>query len=242
MPRIIDFGVRDYLETLSFQTSIFENLVSAKRRGEKGEEAILIGEHYPVITLGRRAKENNVLLPDDLLERRGVRKYHVGRGGDVTYHCPGQIILYPIIDLEKHGLGVKDFVNVMEECIILLLKEYGIKGERVEGATGVWIGKNTPRERKICAMGIKCSHFCTMHGLALNVNSDLEGFQMINPCGFQDKGVTSIEKELELSGLMVPVSENSGKEIIVDVKRKLLHIFFSLEFPFEEILYLPEKL
>ena len=234
---IIDFGLGNYREILTMQTSFFENLISEKKSGVRGKEYLLIGEHPPVITLGRKAKENNVLLSISLLKERGIETFHIGRGGDVTYHCPGQLILYPILDLQSHKLGVKDYVNLLEESVILLLREYGITADRIEGATGVWIDKGKADERKICAIGIKCSHFCTMHGLALNVTSDLSGFSMINPCGFIDKGVTSLQNELclkQASGRK-PSKENScyeGEEIsFEDVKKRLSDIFLSLIFP-----------
>lgn len=220
----MDFGIKEYSSVLRLQEEYFEHLVKSKKAGEKSEEYLLIGEHPAVITMGRRGKTENILMSEDQLRKGGIEIFRIGRGGDVTYHCAGQIILYPIIDLEKHHLSVKEYVNILEESVILLLRKYGIKGERVEGATGVWVGKGTTDERKICAIGVKCSYFCSMHGLALNVNSDLSGFSMINPCGFQNKGVTSMEKEM-------------GKKFDLDeVKKDLLFTFLSLIFPFEEIL------
>ncbi|MCH5235008.1 MAG: lipoyl(octanoyl) transferase LipB [Muribaculaceae bacterium] len=216
---VIDFGIRDYGEILEVQRSLFDNLVKAKKEGKERNEYILIGEHYPVITLGRRAKEENVLMPESYLKEKGVSIYHIGRGGDVTYHCPGQLIVYPILDLDKHKLGVKGYVDLLEETVITLISKYGIKGERVEGATGVWLGRGSKRERKICAIGIKCSHFCAMHGIGLNVTSDLSGFSMINPCGFQNKGVTSMEKE-------IPSSPNEGNKLKMDkIKKEFTEIF-----------------
>ena len=217
---IVDFATSDYEEILRLQTCFFDELVEAKKAGSVGQEYLLAGEHPPVITLGRRAKQENILEARDILSARGVGVYATGRGGDVTYHAPGQLILYPILDLERHHLGVKGYVDLLEESVMRLLETYGIKGERVEGATGVWIGKDTSEERKICAIGVKCSHFCTMHGLALNVNTDLSGFGFINPCGFKDKGVTSMKKEL-------------GHEVDFEkVKQQLLHIFLGLIFSF----------
>ena len=221
MMKVLDFETGNYGEILKLQEYFFNDLIGNKQRGEKGEEVILIGEHSPVITLGRRAKESNILVPNHILENRGVGVYHIGRGGDVTYHCPGQLIVYPIIDLEKHRLGVKSYVELLEESVIRLLKNYGIKGERVDGATGVWIGKGSDKERKVCAIGIRCRRYCTMHGIGLNVTSDLEGFSLINPCGFKDKGVTSMKKELEIKDL------DMGK-----IKKEFLDIFLSLIFPF----------
>lgn len=195
--KVIEFGCRDYGEILALQEELFQKLIESKKAGIKGEEYILIGEHPPVITMGRRAKESNLLLSREIFEEKGIKVYHIGRGGDVTYHCPGQLVVYPVIDLERHGFGVKSFVDFLEECVILFLAAYGVKGERIEGKTGVWIGKGTGRERKICAIGIKCSHFCTMHGLSININADLSGFSYINPCGFSSSSVTSLQLELD---------------------------------------------
>lgn len=194
---VIDFGLTDYGIILNQQQSLFETLIEAKKSGKEEREYVLIGEHPSVITMGRRAVEGNILQPPEFLEKKGIKVFKIGRGGDVTYHCEGQLILYPIIDLERHRLGVKEYVNLLEETVINVLAPYGLKGERIEGATGVWLGKDTERERKICAIGVKCSRFCTMHGLSLNVNSDLSGFEFINPCGFKDKGVTSMARELK---------------------------------------------
>lgn len=229
MVKVIDFGIGKYEEILNSQRELFGSLVKDKKEGREGEEFILIGEHFPVITLGRRAHESNVLIPQNILNERGIELYKIERGGDVTYHGPGQLIVYPILDLEKHRFGVKDYVNLLEETVIKLLQNYGIKGERVDGATGVWIDKGSKKERKICAIGIKCSRFCTMHGLALNVNPDLTGFSLINPCGFVDKGVTSLQKE---------TGNFASENAMSIIKKDFLHIFLSLIFPFEEILYL----
>ena len=218
---IIDFGVKEYEEVLKLQTSLFTDLIEEKREGKEGKEYILIGEHPSVITIGRRGKDSNILMSEEGLRQLGIKTFHIGRGGDVTYHCPGQLIVYPIFDLEKHNLGVKGYVDLLEETVIRLLKNYNIKGESVEGATGVWLDKGGDNERKICAIGIKCSRFCTMHGIALNVNSDLSGFSLINPCGFQDKGVTSIKKEI-----------SPGRELgMEEVKKEFLDIFLSLILP-----------
>lgn len=196
MIELIDFGLGEYDEILSQQKEKFDQLILSKRDGLPGKEYLMIGEHSSVITIGRRGKISNLLQDERYLSKEGIKVHHITRGGDITYHNPGQIILYPIIDLERHGFGVKTYVEFLEKNIIELLSLYGIKGEVIEGATGVWLGAGTPNERKICAIGIKCSRFCTMHGLSLNVNNDLTGFTFINPCGFQDKGVTSIEQEI----------------------------------------------
>ena len=202
---IIDEGVRPYSIMLSKQRRLFKQMVDLKKGGMPVEEEyILMVEHPSVITLGRHAKETNVLFDEEELSRRGVELYHIERGGDVTYHGPGQLIAYPLIDLEYHRLGVKDYVELLEEVVIRTIADFGIVGERVAGASGVWIESGTIRERKICALGVKCSRFITMHGLALNVNTDLGGFDLINPCGFIDKGVTSMASEL---GSLVPLQQ-----------------------------------
>lgn len=186
-----------YSDALEYQRTLFNRMVDRKKSGKPvDEEYLLIADHEPVITLGRHAKETNLLFSEDMLRNKGIEVFRIERGGDVTYHGPGQLVVYPLIDLEKYGLGVKDYVDLLEESVIRTLDEYGIKGERVEGATGIWIGKGSADERKICAIGIRCSRYISMHGLALNVNTDLSAFTLINPCGFIDKGVTSIAKEI----------------------------------------------
>lgn len=194
---IEDFGVADYRTIWDKQKRLFNTLIEERKRGEKiNQEYILLGEHNPVYTLGFHGKESNLLFTEERLRTLGVECIRIERGGDITYHGPGQLIVYPIIDLEYHNLGVKQYMSMLEDCVIELIGRYGIRGEKVEGATGVWIDVGTPRERKICAMGIKCSRFITMHGLALNVNTDMSAFSAINPCGFIDKGVTSMAQEL----------------------------------------------
>lgn len=210
---ILDEGLKKYGEMLEKQRSLFSSMVEKKKAGLPIEnEYLILVEHEPVVTLGKHAKEQNVLLSEEMLNAQGVELFHIERGGDVTYHGPGQLVVYPLLDLESHHLGVKDYVNLLEEAVIRTISEFGIKGERVAGASGVWIGAGTPNERKICALGVKCSRFITMHGLALNVNTDLNGFRLINPCGFVDKGVTSMAKET-----------NSTQDIKHVKKRILFH-------------------
>ncbi len=215
---IIDEGKKEYAEMLSKQRRVFSEMVERKKNAFPiEEEYIFFVEHLPVITLGKHAKEANVLFNEEQLEGQGVSLFHIERGGDVTYHGPGQLVVYPIIDLEFHHLGVKDYVALLEEAVIRTIAEFGIHGERVEGASGVWIDTGTNKERKICALGVKCSRYITMHGLALNVNTDLSGFRLINPCGFIDKGVTSIEAELHKE-----VDINRVKETLGNHFKKLL--------------------
>lgn len=227
--KIHDYGCSDYEKILIKQREFFQKIIEEKReKGHPEEEYILIGEHNPVITLGKHADKANILLDKTSLKEKGIKIYEIERGGDVTYHCPEQLVVYPIVDLKNHKLGVKKYVEILEESVIRLLKLYGINGERISGATGVWIRKESGEEKKICAIGVKCSHFCTMHGLALNVNSDLKGFEMINPCGFKDKGVTSMESEL-------------GRKLDFEtIKKEFSAIFLSLIFPFEEVFDFPE--
>lgn len=196
MIEVRDLGRMRYADAWKIQHELFDSIVGIKKGGGSPEkEYLLLVEHDPVVTLGKHARESNLLLSEEMMSARGVECFHVERGGDVTYHGPGQLVAYPILDLERHRLGVKDYVSLLEEAVIRTIALYGIKGERVEGASGVWIGKGTASERKISALGVKCSRFCTMHGLALNVNTDLSGFSIINPCGFVDKGVTSMSRE-----------------------------------------------
>ncbi len=191
-----DLGRMPYREALELQQRLQSELKEAKLSGTGGEETVLLVEHPHVYTLGRHGKPENMLLSPERLSALGAELVSVGRGGDITYHGPGQLVVYPILDLERHGLGIKAYVDLLEESVIRTIAAFGIKGERVEGATGVWLDKGKPGERKICAIGVACSRYVTMHGLALNVNTDLKMFSAINPCGFIDKGVASIAGEL----------------------------------------------
>lgn len=197
-----------YREMWDYQRSLFDSMVADKKGGKSPqEEYILFLEHLPVLTLGRHGHAEN-LVNEEEMRNRGIECIRIERGGDITYHGPGQLVVYPIIDLERHHLGIKSYINLLEEAVIRTIADYGILGERVEGATGVWIDKGKPTERKICAIGVKCSRYVSMHGLALNVNTDLSAFNLINPCGFTDKGVTSIAREL---GKPVDFSEVAHK-------------------------------
>jgi lipoyl(octanoyl) transferase len=170
-----------------------------------------------VFTLGKSGQHNNLLINDEFLKKINASYYQSDRGGDITYHGPGQIVGYPIFDLEALHSGVKEYIHKMEEAIILCLKDYSISASRLEGATGVWLDVNTPKARKICAIGVKVSKAVTMHGFALNVNTDLNYFSYINPCGFVDKGVTSMQKELG--------KELSLPEIEENLKNKFIELF-----------------
>ncbi len=185
-----------YRQMWNFQHTLFDKMVRKKKEGELiDKEYLILLQHTPVLTIGRHGKLENLVNEKEML-REGIECIRIERGGDITYHGPGQLVAYPILDLERHYLGVKSYINLLEDAVIRTIAEYDIKGERLEGATGVWVGKGTGKERKICAIGVKCSRFVTMHGLALNVNTNLDAFRLINPCGFTDKGITSIALEI----------------------------------------------
>ena len=196
MTQFIDLRDAPYREVLDMQHNIFNRRVALRRDGlPAGDDYLITVTHQPVYTLGRHADPSNVLRRE-WLAARGAEVVEIDRGGDVTFHGPGQLVVYPIIDLQSRGMGIKTYVNLLEEAVIRTVGEYGIETGRVDGATGVWIGCGTPAERKICAIGLRCSRFITMHGLALNVSTDLTWFSAINPCGFTDKGVTTLYREL----------------------------------------------
>jgi lipoyl(octanoyl) transferase len=195
--RYIDLGLKDYKETWDYQQDIQNRLIQAKLSGINPPEksCLIFVEHPHVFTLGKSGKENNLLINRQFLDSIGATFYKIDRGGDITYHGPGQLVGYPVFDLDQQDIGVKKFIALLEESIILALKETGIKAGRMNGATGVWIQGPNQTMNKICAIGVKISRGVTMHGFALNVNTDLQYFSYINPCGFTDKGVTSVEKE-----------------------------------------------
>ena len=199
-----NWGEIDYATAWQRQTELFDALIDAKLNGRSYQNRLVFCTHPHVYTLGRHGKEANMLLTDDQLQRIGATMFHIDRGGDITYHGPGQIVCYPIINLEDFHLGLKEYIAVLEESVIRVCAGYGITCGRVKGATGVWIDIDRPSERKICAIGVRSSHFVTMHGLAFNVCTDLNYFNYIHPCGFVDKGVTSVSRELNRP---VPLSE-----------------------------------
>jgi len=200
----IDLSLIDYKEAWDYQESLFSELKEIKNYNNLNENKpkewknyILYCEHPHVYTLGQNGDEQNLLVDYIQLQAKNASFYKINRGGDITYHGPGQIVCYPIINLNNFNFGVKSYINNLEEVIIRTLNDYGIKAERLEGATGVWIDKDViGKARKIAAIGVRASHYITMHGFAFNINTDLKYFDHINPCGFTDKGVTSLEKEL----------------------------------------------
>jgi len=201
----IDLGLIDYKKAWDYQEEIFANFLQIKSKNRdlpEGEQIsidnkLILCEHPHVYTLGKSGQQNNLLISDAFLKKINATYYKINRGGDITYHGPGQIVGYPIIDLERFNLQVKQYIAKLEQSIILMLKEFGIEAGRLPGATGVWLDSDNDKARKICAIGVKASRFITMHGFALNVNTNLEYFSYINPCGFIDKGVTSMERELK---------------------------------------------
>lgn len=200
----VDWGLVPYAEAWKRQTEWFDEVVRAKSEQHAYENRIVMCQHPHVYTLGRSGKENNMLLNPEQLERLGATLYHIDRGGDITYHGPGQWVCYPILNLEEFGLGLKEYVHLLEEAVIRVCASYGIEAGRLAKATGVWLEGDMPRARKICAIGVRSSHYVTMHGLAFNVNTDLRYFSYIHPCGFVDKGVTSLRQELKQE---VPMDE-----------------------------------
>lgn len=200
-------GRTEYSEAWEIQKRLFEELLRQKHEGAPEEQYVLFVEHPHVYTLGKSGHESNLLVNEQFLKQIGATYFHTDRGGDVTYHGLGQLVGYPILDLEHIGVSLRDYIWSIEESIIRTVAEYGITADRLEGATGVWLDPHSPRARKICAIGVKASHFVTMHGFALNVTTDLSYFSHINPCGFTDKGVTSIEKETGLRPTLEEVEE-----------------------------------
>ncbi len=196
----IDLGKIRYADALVIQQNYFNHLVNNKIQGISNEKLnkLLLCEHFPVITLGKSADEKNVLFGNDQLELNGIELYHVGRGGDTTFHGPGQITGYPILDLECFTSDLKHYMRQLEEVVIRTIADYGLKGYRMEQFTGVWVDAVSDKmPKKIAAFGVKTSRWISMHGFALNVNTDLAYFAYINPCGITDKGVTSLRVELQ---------------------------------------------
>jgi len=226
----VDFqnlGLIDYKNAWDYQEELFQKVVSVKQENRKSKinraspNFLLFCEHPHVYTLGKSGKESNLLINEEFLKSKGARLYKINRGGDITYHGPGQVVGYPILDLDNFGLSIKSYIHKLEEVIIQTLKHFGIDSSRSEGATGVWLDANDAiKARKICAMGVRTSHWVSMHGFALNVNTDLSYFDYIVPCGIVGKNVTSITKEL-------------GKTISIEEVHEVLRNEFSNIFGME---------
>lgn len=197
-----DLGFRDFGEVWEYQESRFQEILDVKIRNRREGTSLptpnyfLFVEHPHVYTLGKSGDMGNLLASQEQLTEKGATFYRINRGGDITYHGPGQVVGYPILDLDNFFTDIHKYLRLLEEMVIRTLGEYGLKGERSEGETGVWLDVGTPHARKICAMGVRASRWVTMHGFALNVNSDLSYFDMMIPCGIRGKGVTSLNREL----------------------------------------------
>ncbi len=221
-----DLGLIDYKECWDYQEKLFTEILEVKslnrkqNKTEKTKNHLLFCEHPHVYTLGKSGDKKNLLVNEDYLKSRGATFHKINRGGDITYHGPGQLVAYPILDLDNFFTDIHKYLRFLEEAVISTLKEYGLESERSKGETGVWLDVGTPKARKICALGVKSSRWVTMHGFAFNINSNLSYFGNIIPCGITDKSVTSLQKEL-------------GREIdMEEVKNKVkshLIILFEME-------------
>ncbi|WP_298761966.1 lipoyl(octanoyl) transferase LipB [uncultured Psychroserpens sp.] len=226
--KLEDLGARDFKDTWDYQEQLFKGILDTKiknRREDAGldtDNYFLFVEHPHVYTLGKSGDMSNLLLSEEQLTQKGATFYKINRGGDITYHGPGQIVGYPILDLDNFFTDIHKYLRFLEEVIILTLAEYGLKTDRSPGETGVWLDVGTPFARKICAMGVRASRWVTMHGFALNVNADLGYFDNIIPCGIRGKAVTSLNVEL---GTTV-ISENEVKEKLL----KHFKVLFEAEF------------
>ena len=202
--KLEDLGLKDFKDTWDYQETLFKAILDTKiknRREDAGlatDNHFLFVEHPHVYTLGKSGDLSNLLLSEPQLTEKDATFYKINRGGDITYHGPGQIVGYPILDLDNFFTDIHKYLRLLEEIIILTLAEYGITTERSPGETGVWLDVGTPFARKICAMGVRASRWVTMHGFALNVNADLGYFDNIIPCGIRGKAVTSLNNELKL--------------------------------------------
>ena len=218
-----DLGLIDYKKCWDYQEELFSKILSVKSFNRKEDKSdatknyLLFCEHPHVYTLGKGGDEKNLLVNKDYLKSRGATFYRINRGGDITYHGPGQIVGYPILDLDNFFTDIHKYLRFLEEAVILTLKEYGLEADRSKGETGVWFDVGTSKARKICALGVKSSRWVTMHGFAFNINTDLDYYGNIIPCGIVDKKVTSLEKEL---GKKLDIKEVKNK-----LKAHLVHLF-----------------
>jgi lipoyl(octanoyl) transferase len=221
-----NLGLMDYQEAWDYQASLFASTLEVKKENrdrpadqqEATRNYLLLCEHPHVFTLGKSGDETNLKIPKEELHTINARFYHINRGGDITYHGPGQIVGYPVIDLENFFTDIHRFMRLLEESVIQTLKEFGIEAGRITGMTGVWLDpEDDTRARKICALGVKSSRWVTMHGFAFNVNTDLRYFDYIIPCGIADKAVTSLEKEL---------GQRQNLNVVEEIlKRKIADLF-----------------
>jgi lipoyl(octanoyl) transferase len=216
-----DLETIDFKKAWDYQEELFQKSLKCKAENKRVHNYLLFCEHPHVYTLGKSGDKRNLLLNEDLLKHKKATFYKINRGGDITYHGPGQIVVYPIIDLEQFNINIKDYICKIEEAIISTLSEFNIIAERLEGATGIWLDTNNTKTRKICAIGVRASRYITMHGFAFNVNTNLEYFTYINPCGYIDKGVTSMKKELGKEQNVEEVKKILLKKIIEEFNMKI---------------------
>ncbi len=216
-----DLGTMEYEACWRLQQELFDAALARKAAHLPATTAgeLLLVEHPPVYTLGKSGKSENLLVTEQYLASLGATFFHIDRGGDITFHGPGQLVGYPILDLEAIGIGLRDYIDTLEEAAIRTVRHYGIEAHRSQGASGVWLDAGTTRMRKICAIGVRSSRFVTMHGFGLNVNTDLSWFEKINPCGFVNRGVTSIQKE---TGRPIPMEE--VKDLMTNHLSELLNV------------------
>lgn len=223
-----DLGIIDYKKAWEYQEFLFNDIIAKKMKNRKIQPSVatknylLFCEHSHVYTLGKSGKIKNLLIGDKYLKKRGIDFYKINRGGDITYHGPGQIVGYPILDLDNFFTDIHKYLRFLEEAVILTLKEYNLSGERSKGETGVWLDAGTLKARKICAIGVKSSRWVTMHGFALNVNCDLSYFSNIIPCGIIGKNVTSMKKELKKEIPLIEVKSKLKKHLIKLFKMNLV--------------------
>ncbi|SDE09392.1 lipoyl(octanoyl) transferase LipB [Riemerella columbipharyngis] len=225
-----DLGVMDYMPAFDYQESMMKQIIDLKLKNRDRKDGIyevtpnyfLFVEHPHVYTIGKSGDEHNMLINDEKLKEINATYVKTNRGGDITYHGFGQIVGYPVIDLDNFKTDIHAYMRSLEEVIIRVISEYGLKGERSEGETGVWLDVGTPFARKICAMGVKTSKWVTMHGFALNVNTDLKYFEYIIPCGIKDKSVTSLKRELERA-----FTPEEMEEVKLKIKKHFTEVFGS---------------
>ncbi len=225
--RFQELGVKEYKDAWQYQNKLFQQIIDIKLNNRNNElnnptpNYLLFTEHPHVYTLGKSGDLNNLLLSETQLEKKGISFFKSNRGGDITYHGPGQLIGYPILDLDNFFTDIHKFMRNLEEVIILTLAEYGISGERSEGETGVWLDVGTPFARKICALGVRTSRWVTMHGFGLNISTDLGFFDHIIPCGIRGKAVTSMEVELNKKVAVTEVKTKIKKHFATVFKAEL---------------------
>jgi len=227
--KFVDLGLIDYQQAWDYQTNLFQSILDVKSQNRvlapneqlSTNNFLLFCEHPHVFTLGKSGDEKNLLVKKEELHTIEATYYHINRGGDITYHGPGQIVVYPIIDMENFFTDIHKYMRLLEESVIQTLAEFNIKSGRINGLTGVWIDfEDANKARKICALGVKTSRWVTLHGLAFNVNTDLNYFKYIVPCGIDDKAVTSLEKEL---------GNQQDMELVKSILRNKLSDLFEME-------------